>query len=98
MGEALAKAFVAGGGHAILSGRNVGELERVASESGFRERCLILPFDTMDFGAIPAKVTGPCVVFQPLQRAFGCLIGRFILLRSLKVDFAQGSDGSGTGR
>lgn len=56
IGEALAKAFVADGGHAILSGRNVSELERVASESGFADRCLILPFDTMDFAAIPAKV------------------------------------------
>lgn len=56
IGEALAKAFVAGGGSAILSGRNVAELERVASESGAPERCLILPFDTLDFAALPEKV------------------------------------------
>lgn len=56
IGEALAKAFVADGGNAILSGRNVAELERVASESGAPDRCLILPFDTMDFAALPAKV------------------------------------------
>lgn len=53
IGEALAKAFVAGGGSAILSGRNVAELERVAAESGARDRCLILSFDTMDFAVLP---------------------------------------------
>lgn len=57
IGEALAKAFVAAGGSAILSGRNVAELERVASESGAPDRCLILPFDTMDFAALPDKVS-----------------------------------------
>lgn len=56
IGEALAKAFVADGGAAILSGRNVAELERVAAESGAPGRCLILPFDTLDFVALPAKV------------------------------------------
>lgn len=56
IGEALAKAFVADGGHAILSGRNVAELERVAAETGAPERCLILPFDTMDLEALPARV------------------------------------------
>ena len=54
IGEALAKAFVTGGGAAILSGRNITELERVADESGAPERCLILPFDTMDFAALPS--------------------------------------------
>jgi dehydrogenase/reductase SDR family member 7B len=56
IGEALARAFVGDGGAAILSGRNVAELERVASESGASERCLILPFDTMDFASLPAKM------------------------------------------
>jgi short-subunit dehydrogenase len=56
IGEALAKAFVAAGGSAILSGRNVAELERVTSESGAPDRCLILTFDTMDFAALPDKV------------------------------------------
>ena len=56
IGEALAKAFVAGGGNAIMSGRNVAELERVAHESAAPERCLILPFDTMEFAALPQKV------------------------------------------
>ena len=56
IGEALAKAFVKNGGNAVLSGRNVAELERVANDSGAAERCLILPFDTMDFSGLPAKV------------------------------------------
>lgn len=56
IGEALAKAFVAAGGSAIVSGRNVAELERVAVETGAPARCLILPFDTMDFSVLPARV------------------------------------------
>lgn len=56
IGEALTNAFVARGGNVVLSGRNVAELERVASETGATQRCLILPFDTMDFSVLPAKV------------------------------------------
>lgn len=56
IGEALAKAFVADGGSAILSGRNVAELERVAQETGAPERCLILPFDTTDYAALPEVI------------------------------------------
>ena len=56
IGEALAKAFVKDGGNAVLSGRNVAELERVASETGAADRCLILAFDTMDFDGLPAMV------------------------------------------
>jgi dehydrogenase/reductase SDR family member 7B len=56
IGEALARTFVANGGFAILSGRNLSELERVAGETGAAERCLILPFDTMDFDRLPAMV------------------------------------------
>lgn len=55
IGEALSKAFVVDGGNAILSGRNVAELKRVATESGAPDRCMILPFDTMDFAGLPAK-------------------------------------------
>ena len=56
IGEALAKAFVGNGGHAVLSGRNVAELERVAHATGAPERCCILPFDTVDYAALPSKV------------------------------------------
>lgn len=56
IGEALAKAFVHQGGHCILSGRNIPELERVREECGAKERCRILPFDTLDFAALPALV------------------------------------------
>jgi dehydrogenase/reductase SDR family member 7B len=56
IGEALVKAFVAAGGSAILSGRNIAELERVAAETGAPDRCHLLPFDTVDFDALPEKV------------------------------------------
>lgn len=56
IGEALVKAFVDAGGTAILSGRNVAELERVAGETSAPDRCHILPFDTAEFGALSHKV------------------------------------------
>ncbi len=56
IGEALAKVFVGAGGTAVLSGRNVAELERVAAESGAPDRCLILPFDTLDHNSLPDMV------------------------------------------
>ncbi|MFN3619939.1 SDR family NAD(P)-dependent oxidoreductase [Sphingorhabdus sp.] len=57
IGEAVTKAFVAQGGAAILSGRNVAELQRVAAETEAPDRCLILPFDTVDYDSIPDKVS-----------------------------------------
>lgn len=54
IGEALAKAYLTGGGSCILSGRNVAALEAVAAHAP--DRCLILPFDTTDFAGIPAFV------------------------------------------
>ena len=39
IGEALAKTFVANGGSAVLSGRNLAELQRVADETGAAEPC-----------------------------------------------------------
>jgi dehydrogenase/reductase SDR family member 7B len=62
IGEALVKAFVGAGGAAILSGRNVAELERVAAETGAPGRCHILPFDTVDFDALPEKVAAAIAV------------------------------------
>lgn len=56
IGEALTKTFVANGGCAVLSGRNLAELHRVAEETGAAERCLILPFDTQEFACLPAMV------------------------------------------
>ncbi len=56
IGEALAKAHLDAGGHCILSGRNIAELERVAEESGTSERTLILPFDVSDMDALPSIV------------------------------------------
>ena len=63
IGEALAKAFVQNGGSAVLSGRNVAELERVAAETGATDRCLILPFDTMDFTVL-ARKTDAAIAFR----------------------------------
>jgi dehydrogenase/reductase SDR family member 7B len=57
IGEAMAKAFVADGGYAILSGRNVAELDRVKAESAAPDRCHVLPFDTMDFAMLPDRVS-----------------------------------------
>lgn len=56
IGEALAKAHLAAGGHCILSGRNITELKRVADESGAAERTMILPFDVSDMDALPSVV------------------------------------------
>ncbi|WP_295494434.1 SDR family NAD(P)-dependent oxidoreductase [Sphingorhabdus sp. EL138] len=63
IGEALAKAFVASGGYAILSGRNVAELQRVAAETGAADHCLILPFDTVDYASLASKVA-EAIAFQ----------------------------------
>lgn len=56
IGEALVKNFVSEGGAAILSGRRVSELERVADETGRPDLCLILPFDTLDLETFPEMV------------------------------------------
>jgi dehydrogenase/reductase SDR family member 7B len=55
IGEGLAQKLADQGARLILSGRNVGELERVASVCG-ADRCLILPFDVTDFAALAALV------------------------------------------
>ena len=52
IGEAMALAFSADGAAVILSGRNVAELERVATACP--GETLILPFDTTDMEALPA--------------------------------------------
>lgn len=54
IGEALAKAFAAHGAHIILSGRRVEALEVVAA--GIEPDTLLLPFETTDYDALPAKV------------------------------------------
>ncbi len=56
IGEALAKAHLDAGGHCILSGRNIAELERVAEETSASDRTLILPFDVSDMDALPSIV------------------------------------------
>ncbi|MCA1661118.1 MAG: SDR family NAD(P)-dependent oxidoreductase [Novosphingobium sp.] len=51
IGEALAKALAGQGARVVLSGRNTGELERVAGACG---EALVLPFEATDYAALPA--------------------------------------------
>jgi NAD(P)-dependent dehydrogenase (short-subunit alcohol dehydrogenase family) len=54
IGEGLAKEWLARGGRCVLSGRNVAALEAVAANAP--DRCLVLPFESTDYAAIPAMV------------------------------------------
>jgi dehydrogenase/reductase SDR family member 7B len=54
IGAALAKAWLADGGTCVLSGRNIDALGEVAGDA--IDRCLILPFDTTDYAALPEMV------------------------------------------
>ena len=54
IGEALATAFLQQGANVILSGRRVEELNRVAAQAP--ERCLVLPFESTDYAALPDVV------------------------------------------
>lgn len=54
IGEGLARQWLARGGRCVLSGRNVAALEAVASDAP--DRCLVLPFETTDYAAIPGLV------------------------------------------
>ena len=83
IGEALAKAFVKGGGHAVLSGRNIAELERVANETGAVDRCFVLPFDTLDFIGLAAKADA-AIAFRGIVDVLVNNAG--ISQRSLAVD------------
>ena len=82
IGEGIARSAAAQGARLILSGRNVAELERVARACG-EDKCLILPFDTRDYAAIPALVA------QAIAWAgrVDCLVNNAgISQRSLAVD------------
>ena len=54
IGEALATGLAARGARLVLSGRNVSELERVASACG--GEALVLPFETTDYAALSGLV------------------------------------------
>ncbi|MGI9360278.1 MAG: SDR family NAD(P)-dependent oxidoreductase [Parasphingorhabdus sp.] len=54
IGAALAQAFAGEGAHIILSGRRLDALERVAAD--IKTDTLLLPFESTDFDALPAKV------------------------------------------
>lgn len=56
IGAALSVAFVRDGGSVILSGRNIGALEKVAMECGDADRCHILPFETTNYDSLPGQV------------------------------------------
>jgi dehydrogenase/reductase SDR family member 7B len=81
IGAALAKAWLADGGVCILSGRNVQALEAVAKSA--EQRCLILPFDTTNYAAIPALVE-QAIGFR--QRVDVLVNNAGISQRSLAVD------------
>jgi dehydrogenase/reductase SDR family member 7B len=82
IGEGIARSAAAQGARLILSGRNVAELERVAGECG-ADHCLILPFDTRDFAAIP-KLVEKSVAWAG---RIDCLVNNAgISQRSLAVD------------
>ena len=55
IGAAFARQLAKQGAYLILSGRNVDALEAVAAKCGVA-RCLVLPFETTDYDAIPALV------------------------------------------
>lgn len=54
IGEALADAFLKQGARVILSGRRLEELKRVAAQAP--NRCLLLPFESTDYQALPDVV------------------------------------------
>lgn len=54
IGEALARAFAGEGAHIILSGRRVEALQAVAAK--LSTDTLLLPFETTDYDALPAKI------------------------------------------
>lgn len=56
IGKAFAEAFYAQGARLILSGRRVDALEAVAANCGGSDNCLLLPFETTDYDALPKLV------------------------------------------
>jgi dehydrogenase/reductase SDR family member 7B len=56
IGEGLARQLAKQGAQLILSGRRVGELERVAAECGGANRHMILPFEVTDYDALDGIV------------------------------------------
>jgi len=56
IGAAFARQLAKHGAQLILSGRKVDALEAVAAQCGGAEKCLVLPFETTDYDALPALV------------------------------------------
>lgn len=55
IGEAFAVQCAARGARVVLSGRNLEALNRIAKSCG-TDRCLVLPFETTDYAALPGIV------------------------------------------
>lgn len=83
IGAALSVAFVRDGGSVILSGRNIGALEKVAMECGDADRCHILPFETTDYDSLPGQVA---LAFGHFGRVDILVNNAGISQRSLAVD------------
>ncbi len=56
IGAAFARQLAKHGAQLILSGRKVDALEAVAAQCGGADNCLVLPFETTDYDALPALV------------------------------------------
>ncbi len=84
IGEGLALGLAQAGARLILSGRNLGELARVAKACG-ADRCLMLPFDTTDIDAIGGLVDEALVW---AGRIDGLINNAGISQRSLAVETA----------
>jgi dehydrogenase/reductase SDR family member 7B len=61
IGAALARQWAARGGHAILSGRDIGRLDDVGQ--GLATESLVLPFDVRDSGAL-AEATAAALAWK----------------------------------
>jgi len=83
LGASMARSFGAAGARLVLSGRNEAALRDVAASCG--AECLALPFDTVDFDALPGIVEGAWT-WAGGQGVFGLVNNAGISQRSLAVD------------
>ncbi len=84
IGAAFARQLAKQGAYIILSGRNQTALEEVAAQCG-ADRCLILPFETTDYAALPKLLD---TAFA-LRDGVDCLVNNAgISQRSLAIETA----------
>lgn len=85
LGAAMATSFADAGAMLILSGRNVAALNDVAAACG--AECLVLPFDTTDFEALPGIVEQAWTWSAERGRGvFGLVSNAGISQRSLAIE------------